>query len=150
MKKINRPERIIDIRDPNNLLEIIQRLVDFANEHQAEHEKEVSRLDDRISECNIKCGNLDIPDQPDPELSSQDLMKETVLGGCEHQWSNAEYCPLCDKVKPKSNQPKETKVDKIAEVIKDYAHDYRDMELEEEHLRVMLQDFHTAILEEEK
>jgi len=40
-----------------------------------------------------------------------------------------------------TSQPKNSKADKVADIIRDYAHDYRSVSLDEDNFRVMLQDF---------
>ena len=135
MKKIKRlPEYAITNKTAAVDRAKINELVDFANKHQEEHE-----------------GLLDaIKTVYAPEIEGKifssgrgtDQPKETKE--CKHEFdlNISPYCKLCgiefaSKYKPKA--------DKIAELIKDYAHDYRDMELDEPHFGAMLKEFLEAI-----
>ena len=130
MKKIKKLPLPTDV-DKYVMCDKINELADAFNSHQEEHDKNHYAIIDKPEETDIE------QDQEEHDKCLGDVYEE----------AHKEMFGQPKEVSEKSGQ---MKTEKIAEIIKDYAHDYRDIALDEEHLRVMLQDFHTAILEEEK
>jgi len=50
-------------------------------------------------------------------------------------------CQKCVDEFQEKHQSEKTRAEKIADKVRDYAHDYRNLSLDEDNFRVMLQDF---------